>query len=52
MGFADIVIMAVILGGAALLFYRSAIKKKGHCQGCDSGACSKKPDQKHGKAPC
>lgn len=46
MDFTDIVVMVVILGGAALLFYRSAVKKKGHCQGCDSCACDRAEERK------
>jgi hypothetical protein len=43
MGIADIVVMALILGGASYLFYRSVVKKKGHCQGCgDMGTCEGK----------
>ena len=42
MGIVDIIWMAVILGGASWLLYRSVWKKKGHCQGCDSGSCDKK----------
>lgn len=39
MGIVDIVITALILGGASYLFYRSVIKKKGNCPGCDSEMC-------------
>lgn len=39
MGFGDFVWMGLILAGAAYLFYRSVIKKKGHCPGCDDGSC-------------
>lgn len=39
MGFADILWMAVIIGGALYLLYRSIWKKKGHCPGCSSGTC-------------
>ncbi len=35
MGFVDIALMAVIVGGAVYLLYRSLWKKKGHCPGCD-----------------
>ncbi|MCM2357157.1 MAG: FeoB-associated Cys-rich membrane protein [Geobacteraceae bacterium] len=42
MGVKDIIIAAVILGVAGYLLYRSLWKKKGHCQGCDSGSCDKK----------
>ncbi len=33
--------MALILGGAGYLLYRSVWKKKGCCQGCDNAGCSK-----------
>lgn len=39
MSLADICWMVLILGGSGYLFYRSAIKKKGHCPGCDDGSC-------------
>jgi hypothetical protein len=39
MGLADILWMALILAGAVYLFYRSVIRKKGHCPGCDDGRC-------------
>jgi hypothetical protein len=39
MGLGDLVWMALILAGAGYLFYRSVIKKKGHCPGCDDGSC-------------
>ena len=42
MGASDIIIATAILAGAAYLLYRSVWKKKGHCQGCDSGSCDKK----------
>ncbi|MBI3592812.1 MAG: FeoB-associated Cys-rich membrane protein [Nitrospirae bacterium] len=42
MGFWDILLMVAIVSGAAYLLYRSLWKKKGHCQGCDSGVCGKK----------
>jgi hypothetical protein len=42
MSITDIVVMALILGGASYLFYRSVVKKKGHCQGCDSEVCTGK----------
>jgi len=41
MSFVDIALMVVIIGGAIYLLYRSVWKKKGHCPGCDSGACEK-----------
>ncbi|MFO0751820.1 MAG: FeoB-associated Cys-rich membrane protein [Thermodesulfovibrionales bacterium] len=37
----DVIWMAVIVAGALYLLYRSVWKKKGHCQGCDSGTCDK-----------
>jgi hypothetical protein len=39
MGLADILWMLLILAGAVYLFYRSVIKKKGHCPGCDDNRC-------------
>lgn len=42
MGMSDMIIAAVILVVAAYVLYRSLWKKKGHCQGCDSGSCDKK----------
>jgi len=43
MGFTDIFWMVLILAGAAYLFYRSVIKKQGHCAGCgDAGCCDSK----------
>jgi hypothetical protein len=39
MGVFDIVLMIMILGGAAWILYYSAWKKKGHCQGCSDGGC-------------
>ncbi|MBI4686768.1 MAG: FeoB-associated Cys-rich membrane protein [Nitrospirae bacterium] len=42
MGIVDISLMVLIIGGAFYLLYRSLWKKKGHCQGCDSGACDVK----------
>jgi len=40
MGIVDIVLIVVIVGGAAYLLYRSLWKKKGYCPGCDtSGKC-------------
>ena len=38
MGWVDILWMGLILGGAFWLFYRSVVKKKGHCPGCDHGS--------------
>jgi hypothetical protein len=45
MGFVDIALMAVIISGAVYLLYRSLWKKKGHCQGCESGACTTKKNK-------
>jgi hypothetical protein len=42
MGITDIIIAAVILAGAVYLLYHSLWKKKGHCQGCDTGSCDSK----------
>lgn len=42
MGVADVIIAVVILCGAFYILYHSLWKKKGHCQGCDSGGCCKK----------
>jgi hypothetical protein len=42
MEFSDIVIAVIILAGAVYLLYHSLWKKKGHCQGCDSGSCDSK----------
>jgi len=48
MGFADILFMVLIIGGAFYLLYRSVWKKKGHCQGCDSEICeTKKPKRQY-----
>ena len=41
MGFMDIMLMVVIIGGAFYILYRSVWKKKGHCSGCDSGTCDR-----------
>jgi hypothetical protein len=35
MGIVDIFWMVLILASAGYIFYRSVIKKKGHCPGCD-----------------
>lgn len=45
MSFVDVSLMVAIIGGALYLLYHSIWKKKGHCQGCHSGACDikKKP---------
>jgi hypothetical protein len=42
MGFADIFLMILIITGALSVLYRSLWKKRGHCQGCDAGACGAK----------
>lgn len=42
MGISDIIIAGVILAGAVYLLYHSVWKKKGHCQGCNHGACAKR----------
>jgi hypothetical protein len=42
MGITDIIIAAVILAGAVYLLDHSVWKKKGHCQGCDTGSCDSK----------
>jgi hypothetical protein len=40
MGFVDIVLIVLIVGGALYLLYRSLWKKKGYCHGCTpSGKC-------------
>jgi hypothetical protein len=46
MGIVDFVWMALILGGAGYLLYRSAWKKAGHCQGCVNAGCSKFPGER------
>ena len=48
MGFADIILMAAIIGGAFFLLYRSLWKKKGHCPGCDSQICKTEKSKKYG----
>lgn len=40
MSLADILWMIPIVAGAGYLFYRSVIRKKGHCPGCDDGSCN------------
>ncbi len=35
----DVIWMAMIVGGALYLLYRSVWKKKGHCGGCSSSSC-------------
>ncbi len=49
MNFVDIALMALIISGAGYLLYRSLWKKKGHCQGCDSGMCETKGKKKISK---
>lgn len=39
MGFADVVWMVLILGGAGYLLYRAVWKKKGGCHGCGNAGC-------------
>jgi hypothetical protein len=41
MGFVDIVLIVLIVGGAVYLLYRSIWKKKGYCHGCDPSGKSK-----------
>jgi hypothetical protein len=41
-GIADLVWMALVLGGAGYLLYRSLWKKNGCCQGCDNVGCPRK----------
>jgi hypothetical protein len=41
MGIVDIALIALIVGGAAYLLYRSLWKKRGYCPGCDSQGKSK-----------
>lgn len=38
MNLVDIFWMVLILGGSGYLVYRSVIRKKGHCPGCDDGS--------------
>jgi hypothetical protein len=47
MGIADIFWMALIIGGALYLLYRSIWKKKGCCSGCDSKMCEMKMKRDH-----
>lgn len=42
MELADLIWLALILGGSGYLLYRSFWKKKGHCGGCDGGNCASK----------
>jgi hypothetical protein len=42
MNFGDVVLAAVILAAAMWVFYRSFVKKKGHCAGCSGCACANK----------
>ena len=40
MGFVEIALTVLIVGGVLYLLYRSLWKKKGYCHGCDSsGEC-------------
>lgn len=39
MGIADIIWLALILGGTTYLLYRAVWKKRGLCHGCDHGGC-------------
>jgi hypothetical protein len=48
MSFTDIFLMALIIGGALYLFYRSLWKKQGHCPDCDPGACQARSPNKRG----
>ena len=36
MGLVDIVLMILIAGAAVYILYRSILKKKGHCGGCEA----------------
>lgn len=40
MGLADLAWMALIIGGAGYLLYRSLWRKHGCCQGCDNVGCA------------
>ena len=42
MGFVDILLMILIVGGAVYMLYRSIWKKKGHCSGCNDMTCTVK----------
>lgn len=42
MGLADVVWMALVLGGAGVLLYRSIGKSNGRCGGCDNAGCSRR----------
>lgn len=42
MSVTDAVWMAAILAGAGWLFYRSVVRNRGHCPGCDAGRCEKR----------
>ncbi|MFA6054826.1 MAG: FeoB-associated Cys-rich membrane protein [Thermodesulfovibrionales bacterium] len=50
MGFFDIILMVLIIGGSVYILYRSLWKKKGHCPGCSSESCSIK--KKYGARDC
>ena len=39
MGIADVIWLALILGGTTYLLYRAVWKKRGLCHGCDHGGC-------------
>lgn len=42
MGFADIVLAGLIVGGAVYLLYRSIWKKGGYCAGCTASKQAKR----------
>jgi len=44
MGFADVLLIVAIVGGAGWLLYRSFVKHKGGCAGC--GGCGGKDSRK------
>ncbi|MBI5101079.1 MAG: FeoB-associated Cys-rich membrane protein [Nitrospirae bacterium] len=48
MGIKDIIFMALIIGGALYLLYRSVWKKKGHCSGCGPDTCEMKKTKEGG----
>lgn len=50
MGVIDILLMGLIIAGAIYLLYHSLWKKKGHCPGCDTGACH--VDKSHASKTC
>lgn len=50
MGFVDVALMILIVGGALYLLYRSIWKKGGYCHGCSSsGSCGQEPRGSHSK---